>query len=65
MTDNEILDESSCFETHYRQIDIPLDPKFIGSEELAISRILDNMKNQYNHELVSIHLVSITNPLFN
>ncbi|CAG2179364.1 unnamed protein product, partial [Oppiella nova] len=56
MTDNEILDESSCFETHNRQIEIPLDPKFIGSEERAISRILDNMKNQYNHELKGVLL---------
>ncbi|CAG2114169.1 unnamed protein product, partial [Medioppia subpectinata] len=51
---DQILDETTCFDTIYREIEIGLDPKFIGNEERAIHRILDHMKYKYNYELKGV-----------
>ena len=46
----DILDAHSGTETFTREIEIGLDPKFMGNEERAINRILNLMKYKYNYE---------------
>lgn len=46
----EVLEAESGTETFTREIEIGLDPKFMGNEERAINRILNQMKYKYNYE---------------
>ena len=53
---NEIVDENSCSQVITKEIEIGLDPKFMGNEERAISRILDHKKYKYNYELIKLFI---------
>ena len=44
------MDENSCSQVIEQEIEIGLDPKFMGNEERAINRIIANMKFKYNYE---------------
>ena len=50
---NEVLDESALSQIVDRELEIGLDPKFMGNEERAINRILENKKYKYSQELIN------------